>query len=49
MITKAFGGPAVMSADEAQAMMEAQFVSAGELMKAASALRDKAPSSCAGP
>ena len=37
MITKAFGGPAVMSADEAQAMMEAQFVSAGELMKAASA------------
>ena len=36
MITKAFGGPAVMSADEAQAMMEAQFVSAGELMKAAS-------------
>lgn len=36
MITKALGGPAVMSADEAQAMMEAQFVSMGELMKAAS-------------
>lgn len=36
MITKAFGGAAVIAGDEAQALVEADFAAAGELMAAAS-------------
>ncbi len=36
MITKAFGGPTVIAGDALQALVEADFVAAGELMQAAS-------------
>lgn len=36
MITKAFGGPTVIAGDAAQALVEADYVAAGELIKAAS-------------
>jgi hypothetical protein len=36
MISKAFGGASVIAGDEAQALVEADFAAAGELMAAAS-------------
>ena len=36
MIAKAFGGPAVIAGDAAQALVDADFTAAGELMKAVS-------------
>ncbi|MEQ3672121.1 tripartite tricarboxylate transporter substrate-binding protein [Pseudophaeobacter sp.] len=36
MITKAFGGPAVITGDDAQALIESDFEAAGALLKAAS-------------
>ncbi|MEP0155730.1 tripartite tricarboxylate transporter substrate-binding protein [Pseudophaeobacter sp.] len=36
MITKAFGGPAVIAGDDAQALIESDFEAAGALLKAAS-------------
>lgn len=36
MITKAFGGPAVIAGDDAQTLIESDFEAAGALLKAAS-------------